>query len=462
MSVPDTNALPPAPFRINTRIASSPSTRSHASTSASYIAHVIALRASGRLNVRIASGPSTPNIVDTNASRLRALDGLRVLDVTQVMAGPFAAMLLADLGADVIKVEPPGGDSTRQMPGAVGTDTPAFNAVNRGKRSIVVDLKSPDGRAIVQRLARATDILIENYRPGVMTTLGFGYEALAQANPRLIYASISGYGQTGPSRLKGGFDLIAQGVSGIMSVTGEPGGPPVKAGVPLTDLGAGLFAVVGILAALEARHRTGVGQHIDTSLADAGVALSVWEATELFSSGRVPDALGSAHRMNAPYQAITCADGYITLGGANERIFRRICDVLGHAEWVSLPELADNASRVHHREILADRIEAITAQQPCAHWLALFEAHDIPCGPINDYAQVFADPQVLAREMVIETDHPSLGRIRSLGSAIKMSATPADVRRRAPMLGEHTDEILREAGYEASEIATFRAGGAVT
>jgi crotonobetainyl-CoA:carnitine CoA-transferase CaiB-like acyl-CoA transferase len=391
----------------------------------------------------------------------RALDGLHVLDVTQVMAGPFCAMMLADLGADVIKIEPPAGDSTRQMPGAVGADSPSFNAVNRGKRSVVLNLKSSEGREVFARLARSTDILIENYRPGVMTTLGLSYETLAGLNPRLIYASISGYGQTGPQRTKGGFDLIAQGVSGIMSITGEPGGPPVKAGVPLTDLSAGLFALVGILAALESRHRTGVGQHVDTSLVDAGVALSVWEATEYFSGIGIPAALGSAHRMNAPYQAIRCADGYITLGAANERLFRRLCDVLGHTEWIDQPEFADNASRVRNREALAERIESITAQQPCSHWLAVLEANDIPCGPINDYAQVFADPQVVAREMVVETAHPTLGRLRTLGTPIKLSATPADVSRRAPLLGEHTDEVLREAGLSAAEIAALRASGAI-
>jgi crotonobetainyl-CoA:carnitine CoA-transferase CaiB-like acyl-CoA transferase len=377
------------------------------------------------------------------------------------MAGPFAAMILADLGADVVKVEPPGGDSTRQMPGAIGTDTPAFNAVNRGKRSLVVNLKTPQGRAIVTRVAVASDILIENYRPGVMESLGLGYEDLSSNNPRLIYASVSGYGQTGPSRQKGGFDLIAQGVSGIMSVTGNPGGPPVKAGIPLTDLGAGLFAIVGILAALESRHRTGAGQRIDTSLVDAGVALSVWEATEYFSGVGVPAALGSAHRMNAPYQAIRCADGFITLGGANERIFRRLCEVLGHAEWTTDSEFADNASRVRHRDALAQRIEAITSQRPREHWLAIFDASDIPCGPINDYSQVFADAQIRAREMVVEVDHPTLGRIQSLGSPIKMSETPPDVRRRAPLLGEHTDAVLGELGMRASEIAALRANGVV-
>jgi crotonobetainyl-CoA:carnitine CoA-transferase CaiB-like acyl-CoA transferase len=391
----------------------------------------------------------------------RALDGLRVLDVTQVMAGPYCAMVLADLGADVIKVEPPAGDSTRVMPGATGRDSPSFNAVNRGKRGIVLNLKTPAGRDVLLRLARATDILIENYRPGVMATLGAGYEALAAINPRIIYASISGYGQTGPHRNKGGFDLVAQGVSGIMSVTGEPGGAPAKAGVPLTDLGAGLFALVGILAALEHRHRTGVGQHVDTALVDAGVALSVWEATEYFSGVGVPKALGSAHRMNAPYQAIRCADGYVTLGGANDRIFARLCDLLGHPEWLQRAEFASNASRVANRALLADAIEAITLQQPRAHWLAVFDANDIPCGPINDYAQVFADPQVQARQMMVETDHPTLGRTRMLGSPIKMSGTPPDVTRRAPLLGEHTDEILRAAGYTDGEIAALRAENAV-
>ena len=389
------------------------------------------------------------------------LSGVRVLDVSQVMAGPFCSMLMADLGADVIKIEPPAGDSTRQMPGAVGADSPSFNAVNRGKRSIVVNLKSDEGRAVFMRLAASTDILIENYRPGVMTALGFGYAALAQLNPRLIYASISGYGQTGPERGKGGFDLIAQGVAGIMSITGEPNGAPMKAGVPLTDLSAGLFALVGILAALENRHRTGTGQQIDTSLVDAGVALSVWEATEYFSGMGVPEPMGSAHRMNAPYQAIRCVDGYITLGAANERLFRRLAEVLGHPEWMLRPEFADNASRVKNRQALADRIESITSQHPCARWLALLEANDIPCGPINDYGQVFADPQVVAREMVVETEHPTLGRLKTLGSPIKMSATPPDVSRRAPLLGEHTDEVLAEAGFGNHEIAALRQSGAV-
>jgi formyl-CoA transferase len=371
-----------------------------------------------------------------------ALAGLRVIDLTQEMAGPFCTMLLADFGADVIKIEPPGGDSTRTMPGAIGTDSPSFNAVNRGKRSVVLNLKTPAGVAMVKALARTADIFVENYRPGVMEALGLDYASLSAGNSRLIYASISGYGQTGPDRNKGGFDLVAQGVSGIMSVTGEPGGAPVKSGIPLTDLGAGLFATVGILAALEHRHRTGRGQQVDTSLLDAGVGLSVWESTQFFSGRGIPERLGSAHRMSAPYQAFRCADGYITLGGANDRSFHRICEVLEHPEWKDMPEFKTDGMRIAHRADLASRIEAITRTKPRAHWLQLFEANSVPCGPINDYSQVFEDPQVIARELVVDVEHPTLGAVRALGSAIKLSATPPDVRRRAPLLGEHTEEVL--------------------
>jgi crotonobetainyl-CoA:carnitine CoA-transferase CaiB-like acyl-CoA transferase len=391
----------------------------------------------------------------------KSLQGLRVLDVTQVMAGPFCSMLLADLGADVIKIEPPAGDSTRQMPGAIDGDSPSFNAVNRGKRSVVINLKTAGGRRVFTHLASSTDILVENYRPGVMTSLGLDYPTLSAINPRLIYASISGYGQTGPDRKKGGFDLIAQGVSGIMSVTGELGGPPIKAGLPITDLGAALFALVAILAAVNHRHHSGAGQQVDTSLVDAGVALSVWEATEYFGGGGAPEPLGSAHRMNAPYQAIRCADGYITLGAANDRLFRRLCDVLGHTEWTEVPEFVDNAKRVANRTFLASRIEEITVSKPRAHWLALLDANDIPCGPINDYPQVFSDPQVVARQMVVDTNHPTLGPIKTLGSPMKMSATPPDVSGRAPRLGEHTGEVLAESGFTLDEISALRQANAI-
>ena len=389
------------------------------------------------------------------------LDGIRVLDVTQVMAGPYCAMVLCDMGADVIKVEAPAGDSSRRMAGAEGGDSAAFNAVNRGKRGIVVDLKAARGQAILRRLAAAADVLVENYRPGVMARFGLDYPSLAEANPGLVYASISGYGQTGPAAGKGGFDLVAQGVSGLMSVTGEPDRPPVKVGVPLTDLGAGLFAVIGVLAALQHRTRTGRGQHVDTALVDAGLALSVWEATELFSTGRAPLPLGSAHRMSAPYQAVRCSDGYITLGAANDRIFGRLAHLLGHPEWVGDPAFASDGSRVRHRERLAAAIEAVTATRPRAHWLAELDAHGVPCGPIQDYREVMDDPQVRAREMVVETEHPTLGTISTLGTPIKLSSTPLTPGRPAPLLGQHTDEILREAGFGAGEIAALRADGIV-
>ena len=389
------------------------------------------------------------------------LDGLRVLDVTQVMAGPYCAMLLCDMGADVIKVEPPAGDSSRRMAGAQGTESAAFNAVNRGKRGVVIDLKTDAGRDVAARIAASADVLVENYRPGVMAKLGLDYATLAAMNPRLIYASISGYGQTGPAAGKGGFDLVAQGVSGLMSVTGEPGRPPVKVGVPLTDLGAALFAVCGILAALHHRERTGVGQQLETALVDAGVALSVWEATELFSTGSVPGPLGSAHRMSAPYQAIRCADGYITLGAANDRIFERLARLLGHPEWIDDQRFAVDGDRVRHREALAEAIEAVTTERSRAHWLEQFEAHDIPCGPINTYREVMDDPQVRAREMVVETEHPTLGRIRTLGTPIKLGATPLAPGRPAPLLGQHTDEVLEEAGYTTVEIGALRACNAV-
>lgn len=376
------------------------------------------------------------------------------------MAGPYCAMLLADMGARVIKVEPPAGDSTRVMAGSQGSDSAAFNAVNRGKLGIVLDLTKDQGRHVFTRLARGADILVENYRPGVMAKLGLDYAKLSVENPRLIYASISGYGQTGPWAQKGGFDLIAQGLSGIMSVTGTPGGPPVKAGLPLTDLGAGLFATIGVLGALHHRAQSGRGQHVDTSLVDAGLALSVWEVTDYVTTGNIPGPIGSAHRLTAPYQAVQCADGHLTIGAANDRNFAKLTTVLGHPEWAADPRFVTNHLRVQHRTELAALIEEITGTAPVAAWLERLDAAGIPCGPILNYEQALSTPQAIAREMVAEVDHPILGRLKTVGTPIKMSETPLNPGRRAPMLGEHTDEVLANAGYSGDEIEQLRYAGA--
>lgn len=368
-------------------------------------------------------------------------------------------MVLADMGARVIKVEPPAGDSTRRMAGADGDESPAFAAVNRGKRGIVLDLAQSGGREVLARLARNADVLAENFRPGVMARLGLDYPTLAADNPRLIYASISGFGQTGPFAGRGGFDLVAQGMAGIMSVTGEPDGPPTKCGVPITDLGAGLFALSGILAALHSRSRSGRGQHVDTSLFEAGLALSVWESAEYFSTGVVPARLGSAHRMVAPYQAFRCADGYINIGAANDRAFARLADTLGRAEWLSDERFATATTRVQHREALVSAIESITETATRDVWIARFDAAGIPCGPILDYAEAFAHPQAEARGMRITTEHPRTGIQAGVGSPLKLSSTPLNATRRAPMLGEHTDEVLASFGYADDEIERLRAAG---
>jgi formyl-CoA transferase len=386
-----------------------------------------------------------------------ALAGLRVLELTQVMAGPFCGQVLADMGADVVKVEPPDGDPTRRSLGfrMRGDDTAAFMAVNRNKRSLTLDLKSERGQAVLHRLAGDADVLLENHRPGVAERLGADWETLRDVNPRLIYASVSGFGQTGPYAQRPGYDLIAQGLSGVMSVTGEPGGEPVKCGIPIGDLSAGLFCAVAILSAVVARERTGRGQRIDTSLFEGALALSIWESAELWATGRVPEPLGSAHRLLAPYQALRTADGHITVGGNNQRLWERLCEAIGRPELVGDARFATNDDRMAHRAELAAELESALAARPTDEWVAALGDAGVPCGPIHDYRQVFEDPHTRARAMEARVTHPVEGEMSALGIPVKLSDTPGAVRRPAPLLGEHTDEVLREAGFSDEEIAAL-------
>ncbi|MCF3934676.1 CoA transferase [Acuticoccus sp. M5D2P5] len=389
------------------------------------------------------------------------LSDLRVLDLSQVMAGPFACMLLGDMGADVIKVEPPGtGDQTRSAMEYryKGTDSPGFLALNRNKRSVEIDLKNEAGRAVFYELVKSADILIENSRPGVMARLKADYETLSEINPRLIYASISGFGQTGPWALRPGFDLIAQAMSGIMSATGTADGEPVKATTPIADLGSGLFLVYGILSALHGRETSGRGQYIDTSLFEAALGLSIWETTELWASGEAPRPIGTANRMSAPYQAVRSSDGHFVFGAANARLWTRLCDMLGREDLKNDPRFADNTGRMQNREALIAALEEVFVTKTTDEWVdALLEA-GIPAGPINDYGAATTADHALARKMVMDVPHKVEGTYKSLGFAVKMSETPQQVRRGAPLLGEHTEEVIGALGLDRSYDSLKEAG----
>jgi crotonobetainyl-CoA:carnitine CoA-transferase CaiB-like acyl-CoA transferase len=382
------------------------------------------------------------------------LAGVKVLELAQIMAGPTCGIMLADLGADVIKVERiPGGDDTRLMDRpSVRGESASFMAMNRNKRGIALNLKIPAAQEALKRMAARADVLTENYRKGTMEKLGLGYETLKKVNPALIYCSISGYGRTGPYADKGGYDLIAQGMSGIMSVTGEPGRAPAKSGGPVCDINAGLLGALGVVSAYVHRLKTGEGQLVDTSLFEAGIQQMYWQAAIYFATGEPPGPTGSAHILSAPYQAFRTADGWVTIGGANQANWERLVRVLNASQLLQDARFASNAERMKNLQALTESMNAILRAWKNNDLIKALEAAGVPCGPINSIADVAADPHALAREMVVELEHPRAGPTRALGLPIKLSRTPGKVTRPAPTFGQHTREVLAEFGFSAAEI----------
>lgn len=371
-----------------------------------------------------------------------ALDHLLVLDLTSHLSGPYCAMMLADHGADVIKIEPPTGDSSRAMPPFVNGESAPFMTWNRNKRSIVLDLKQPEDREALLHLVDRADVLIENYRPGVLDRLGVGWDILHARNPRLILASISGFGQTGPYAARGGFDLITQAMSGLMSTNGPADGPPHRLPIAISDVTAGMFLAFGVMTAIEARHRSGEGQKVETSLLESATSLAVYESAHFFATGTRPDRIGQAHRGSSPYQCFETKDGYIAFGASQAHFFKALCELVSLPELLDDPRFASNADRVTNNTVLVELLSAKMRQQPSAYWLAGLEKAGIPAGPVLHYDEVFTDPQILARDMVVETIHPVTGPFRTMGVPIKLSATPGAVRTPAPRLGEHTAEVV--------------------
>ncbi|HEX2553397.1 MAG TPA: CoA transferase [Microvirga sp.] len=392
------------------------------------------------------------------------LQGLKVLDLTHVMAGPTCTLMLADMGAEVVKVEkqPDGDDTRRSIPPSVGDQAASFLMMNRNKRGIALDLKTKGGAEILRRLALRADVLVENFGPGVMERLGFGYDSLKAENPGLIYCSLSGFGRTGPYSHRRGFDLVAQAMSGIMSFTGEAGGPPAKCGPPLSDITAGLLAAMGILAAYAHRLKTGEGQWVETSLFEAALVQTYWQSAIALATGEAPRAMGSAHPLNAPYQAFEAQDGWIVIGGANQRNWLRTLEAIGATELADDPRFRDNPDRMAHLAELDEEFARRLRLKPAQHWLDVLEEKGVPCGPVNDMLQALSDPQTLAREMVVEVEHTTLGAVKTLGLPVKFSQTPGKVRTGAPLYGEHTRAILAEVGFAPDEIEAFVSEGAVT
>lgn len=401
--------------------------------------------------------------MESTPPRSGPLAGLRVLELTQIMSGPTCGLLLADMGADVIKVEKlPGGDDARgyRDPLVNGVSAP-FMMMNRNKRGIAVNLKHARGRELLLLLVKDADVLVENFRGGTLDKLGLGYEALAEVNPGLIYCAISGYGRTGPYADKGGFDLIAQGFAGLMSVTGEAGRPPAKSGNAVSDMNAGILGALGIVSAYVHKLKTGQGQIVDTSLSDAALQQLYWHAAIWFATGRSSEPTGSAHILTAPYQAFEASDGWINVGGANQANWERIADVLGHPEWREDPRFVTNSNRMAHREELVALMNGVLRTRPRAAWQAAFDTAGVPAGPVHTVGEALSHPQTLARGMVVELQHPEAGATRAIGCPIHFSATPAQVTRPAPLLGQHTREVLRELGVPDPEIDALCVEGIV-
>lgn len=390
------------------------------------------------------------------------LEGVRVLDLTNVMAGPYCTMVLGDLGAEVVKLESLEGDSTRNFEPQVNGESYCFAVLNRNKKSIAVDLKSPQGKDIVMKLAARSDVVIENFRPGVVNKLGIGYEDLKKVNPSLIYASMSGFGQTGPYGRKGGFDIIAQGMSGVMMMTGYPGGRPAKVGIAMNDIACGVTTLYGILGAFIGKLRHGQGQYLETSLLEAGMAWSIWEFGAYFGSGELPTATGTRHRRSAPYQAFRSQDGYVTVGASGDKLWRAfVTQVVEQPQWLEDPRFERNPSRVKNADALQELIESILVTQPTAYWVAKLDAAGVPGGPVYTYDQTLADPQVQHRRMVYDIEHPVIGPMKTLGLPLKSSGELTQIRKPAPLHGQHTEDVLREVGYSDSHVRGLLAEGVV-
>ena len=391
-----------------------------------------------------------------------ALEGIRALELSQIMAGPFCGLLLADLGAEVIKIENPrGGDDSRRMaPPYYNGESAAFIAMNRNKYGLALDIRTPAGKEILWHLISTADVLIENFRPGTLERLGFGYETVHAKHPALIYCSLSGFGHTGPYSQRGGFDLVTQAMSGLISVTGTAE-EPAKVGVPISDLNAGLFASHAILAALFYRSRTGEGQYIDTSLFEASLAYTFWESNEYWATGTSPRGLGTAHRLSAPYQVFPTSDGWIAIGAANQRNWERLVQAIERPDLLQEPLFATNADRMANLDALVDTLTETLKTRTTEAWLQALEAAEVPCGPVLTLEQVYQHPQVQARNMDIEVEHPIAGRIHAIGFPVKYSATPPQMYRPAPVLGQHTFKILESLGMNSEQCQQLESDGIV-